>query len=876
MSEPAPPQPRQVALVNPEGQLVAVPFEQQDIALTQGFKLPNVAQQSRADAYFSHGEGLGNTLAATAAGAARGLTFGGSDWALTHSGLVEPETLRQLKEQHGLASGLGEAGGIGLGLLGTGGLGAGVRGVAGVGEAVSEGAGLGLEALSKLGGKGLAERGLAARALAKGIEKGAGSAVEGAAYGAGQAVSEEALGEPDVNAQKVLAHIGLGAIFGGLGGGALGSFGEIGKAGVRNLTRLIGGGKGTSLAEAAMTREASGATSEAAAAEAGLNQPNSPPPADTAAASDMAARLKAKLEDIAGGKALESAGLMLKSYRKLQNANVNTLEKELGEAVAGEVDSLGLPTSEGARTTLLEESKRVMREKDIVKAGDSLADVAQKVQQTVDEAQANTVKFSKSLDELADKEGAARFNPREYANAIRKELVEPLKNRPSKEKIYEALKKEADKYEALADDVGESMSFQDAEQIKRDFDYLFDMNNAKGVNAALRQARGILNKQIEDKARPVAEKLGETAYAEWKSNKRTLQALLPVRDAAVDRIQRMTANRDLSPSDYATGLSTFMGGGGGPGGVVQGGLTSMAHKYVRERGNSFVADFANRAARSMSTEEGMGIAKLAGVERATYKVNRQIQRGIDSFVEGLDKPVRRAVAPASVHAMHRVFLGPAEKKEAADKHEAYRRRLGELAELTTSPETVMARMQENLGQLDHAAPSTATHLQITAMRAVSFLYDKAPKDPLASQNINPAHSKWRPSDTELATFERYLQAAQHPLSVLEDMQHGTTTPEAVEAVKTVYPALYSQIMQTLAPQLVETAKDLPLQARLQLATVFGVSVDALTSPALYSTLQQIHQAAAVPAGPAKPSTSGKNERANISTTPLQRALSSLG
>lgn len=117
-------------------------------------------------------------------GTLRGATLGASDVAETKLGFSTPEAMRARQTENPWTAGIGNvAGGAGLLAL-TGGAAAPIE------------AGLG--------------SGLAARALGYGAE--------GAIFGAGNAVSDAALGDPDMNAQKILAHIGLGAAFGaGLG-----------------------------------------------------------------------------------------------------------------------------------------------------------------------------------------------------------------------------------------------------------------------------------------------------------------------------------------------------------------------------------------------------------------------------------------------------------------------------------------------------------------------------------------------------------------------------------------------------------------------------------------------------------------------------------
>lgn len=126
-------------------------------------------------------------------GFGRGASLGTSDY-LTRL-YSTPEDVRARAEANPLTSGVGSLlGGTAL-LAGTGGLGglaAGVEGAAG-----------------RVLGEGLAGK-VASGAL--------GTAAEGAVLGGGNVVSDLALGDPDLSAQKVLAEVGMPALFGaGLG-----------------------------------------------------------------------------------------------------------------------------------------------------------------------------------------------------------------------------------------------------------------------------------------------------------------------------------------------------------------------------------------------------------------------------------------------------------------------------------------------------------------------------------------------------------------------------------------------------------------------------------------------------------------------------------
>jgi hypothetical protein len=214
------PSDKPVTIADRSGKLFDIDPKDAYNAVTQhGYRFAGDNEIQEADNQQTYGEGLGNAAKAFGAGALRSATFGASDQFLTKTGAVSPETLHNLSKYNPGSTFAGEATGI-LGsfaapeIEGAGALLNPVRAAAKLGEGI-EGAAAG--AL----GAGTAES-AAGNILRSGAAKFAGSAAEGAAYGAGQSVSEDALGDPSLNAQKVISNIGMGAVLGGTVGTALG------------------------------------------------------------------------------------------------------------------------------------------------------------------------------------------------------------------------------------------------------------------------------------------------------------------------------------------------------------------------------------------------------------------------------------------------------------------------------------------------------------------------------------------------------------------------------------------------------------------------------------------------------------------------------
>lgn len=106
----------------------------------------------------------------------------------------------------------------------------------------------------------------------------------------------------------------------------------------------------------------------------------------------------------------------------------------------------------------------------------------------------------------------------------------------------------------------------------------------------------------------------------------------------------------------------------------------------------------------------------------------------------------------------------------------------------------------------------------TAVAAQSFLYSKLPKNPLPNP-FNPEEA-YEPSQSELVQFSRYYHAVHNPGSVLENM-----TPEGVEVLKSVYPALYKELVAGLSEHF--AGKKPSFKERLALSDMFDVPENKL-------------------------------------------------
>jgi hypothetical protein len=238
----------------------------------------------------------------------------------------------------------------------------------------------------------------------------------------------------------------------------------------------------------------------------------------------------------------------------------------------------------------------------------------------------------------------------------------------------------------------------------------------------------------------------------------------------------------------------------------------------------------------------------------TSKVSSKIQSAIKGFVSSPEKSaIKKVTLPASISILNDInYAGQKYLRAPANKKEAYDKRFDEVASLTSNPEALARRIADGLKGLSDIAPKVGQSMSETTTRALNFLFQKAPKNPNEGRSINPNLRRWRPSDTEVAKWERYVAAVEQPMSVLEDLKHGRVSREGVEALKVVYPKLFGEVVSTLTEHLTELKQDLPYPKRLQLSVLFDVPVDSAVEPKFIAYMQQIHAGNAAAEGSGGP------------------------
>lgn len=235
--------------------------------------------------------------------------------------------------------------------------------------------------------------------------------------------------------------------------------------------------------------------------------------------------------------------------------------------------------------------------------------------------------------------------------------------------------------------------------------------------------------------------------------------------------------------------------GGLPGGIVGAGVGALANP-------------------------GRTVAQLAAVERLLTKVDSRVGSSVRSFLRGDRRigvrEVPEAASPKGFEKMTKAL------SEAVD------------ADGNITP-AGQAKVADALGDLHESAPNLAVAVSGTAIRVSQFLASKLPPGMRNPFDLFPGDEPPLVSDTERETFARYTKAAQDPMSVLDRYARGDVTPEETEALRVCYPQLYAQVQQQIHEQITKAqaaGKPLDYEQRIATGVLFGTRTDATMDPAV--------------------------------------------
>ncbi len=764
--------------------------------------------------------GIGGMAATAGLGALSGATLGASNVALTKSGLLDPETLKSLQEENPVSNFVGETAGLFA-----------PTGVAGAIGKAGKATYTGLKALGAM--RAAEEAGAAAKLL--GITgyiaaHAAGSAVEGAAYaGTANTLNEYALGDPDLNAEKILSNYGQGALFGGVLGGAL-KAAHLGlppsvKAGKDALTgfKNIVAGKGTG-DESLISRALDAMTPEGSVVADGWR--------------NRAINLdKNQLDEM-----VQKTTSSLNTVKNNFQTAVKTLNSDIRpEETKALIDTADPKKVSFAVSDVLNDIRSVKA--DMVKnIGIYDQNAAAKLDRWELQITNNLADPSpgKTFELLKDvKQGIGGWGHGSTKDPKFADTKDALKGLSSR--IGETLKNPE-----IFGAVGSSYAGHD-EMLSKIYNFLPPDGSRLGKtakefkNAFLDASGGFSPKKMKTFL-----KLGDSP--EGQRSRDLLDMWFAAQQDLPGHIEKTYANvpNEMWGDKKLSGLYESLGNTRES---VQKNLTdygeALAHskgknlglKEMGLAGGSLLGFAAGHPLLGAISAIGMGIDaasrpleyinKLAEVERILGKASDTIQKGAKAIFVPTLKGIGRAKG-----TLIRDVLIPTPEQFKKDKDD--------LSQNVNNPEMMIDKLHSATEHLHSVAPQVTAMVQQGLIRGSQFLASKLPGQ---SQNSgNPFQAEYEPSKTELAQFGRYKQLVDDPQIALDQIKQGAVGPETIETLTAVYPKLYEHMKQEVlqaANDAMAKKQTIPFSTKQQVSFFLGQPLDQALSQQSVMTNQQI-------------------------------------
>jgi hypothetical protein len=931
---------------NPEGALVTIAPE--DVG-REGYTVLSGDQVNAAWNEKQYGSGAANKIKAGAAGVARGLTLGASDAVLAGVGGDDTrKALEGLRSANPYTSGAGEIVGAVAPLLASGGsagaamagakgaslgakvaggastalrtAGAAPRAAAALGHTVEHGVARGL---ASLGVKGTGTLGKAATGALKTAASGM---TEGAIYGAAHAANDAVLKGDAITAEKIVAGIGHGALFGGALGGALGAAGPLVsgavsklKPGKETLEKIAQEQALKSVARGSDIRRIAGkATGEAAEAR-------------LAATADDLLNYEFKSGPLKGERAFvpgRNVDELLEriSYAKEElGAAIGGTKKELSERMLATGDGPDVgeflrrvdekiisPLMKSKSPGAMSKARSVQKQLSIIREEHMLAQAGG---DALDQMGLANAKFLKSgMRDMADVRSA-------YAGATREEVQAiALGKMPTKSggKAFEPVRVDIfpdgtislgdgrhrlmGAQEAGADDIlakvqtwneagdivsetirpisiqprtgprpGPSFEELDAFRMRLDEIVYPQASGAGGLPPAppkavkyLEQTRNTLQDYLKEKASTFLAKTGDDPNAYNELN-RQFSSFRKLEQIAGKNANQSLGNRSVSPSDHALGLASFMSALA-TGNV--GAVGSMAFGGAAAMANKLLRERGN----SMVAHWAKRAAQMdEGIEHAAKRLAGHKLDVKAPTLAGTHQ------AEAAYAANPRPVVAAAMQSEGLrDSYQKTSDRIRELAR----PEMAAQHVSSLLPEVSAGYPRVGSAVSAKLLGIYQQLAARLPQSHVdVGQTLTPLAVKQRVTPMAMRSFMSSVRGALEPESVIADLGDGIVDRDAIASLKEAHPETFQQLRSKVADYVEQNEEELPYKRRVMLSLTFDFTGDSSLEPARMKGLQDAAQAVSAGAdmpqeGMPKPKRAdpGKSKLGSSFSTPSDSAF----
>lgn len=209
------------------------------------------------------------------------------------------------------------------------------------------------------------------------------------------------------------------------------------------------------------------------------------------------------------------------------------------------------------------------------------------------------------------------------------------------------------------------------------------------------------------------------------------------------------------------------------------------------------------------------------------KTMKHTANSLDNFEKYISKPGK-----ISMSKRQAAVVGTIRMFDERDKEKRFSKVSDVISQLSTDDNARqgMNAVYEHIAS--NGAPNIALAYQQNTIAAIRYLQENMPKR-LSEPGLF-GNKDWKPSDYQMAKFERQIDAIDHPFGILEDFKNGELTKDKVEAVKAIYPKLYDQIRNRTIKIGIDSGFDgLEYNRKMQLALLLDMPFVKINELAMY-------------------------------------------
>lgn len=147
--------------------------------------------------------------------------------------------------------------------------------------------------------------------------------------------------------------------------------------------------------------------------------------------------------------------------------------------------------------------------------------------------------------------------------------------------------------------------------------------------------------------------------------------------------------------------------------------------------------------------------------------------------------------------------------------------------MASDPNGLANHMAAQMGDLTKDIPNISQGIHSAMVNGVSFLNSKIPKPPASY----PMSQPYEPSDAQKAKFMNYANVVNDPVSALKQVKDGTINNDSMEALQATNPQLLKQMQQQLAAEVKNQDPDkIPYAKKMAVAKFLGTPLDSSMTP----------------------------------------------